>query len=252
MLCSTNNEYSPEAAPYTVRPDDTFYKISKYYNITLDDLIEANPETDPDHIKVGDTLCIPLAQQNVHCPAGTETYTIQEDDTIYKLSLRLNVSMNMLLKMNSKMNPDTLLPGQIICIPKPWSKYVNDVYKVSFLYPPRWARINALHYEGVDGFFRISSLNSDQDLEEICKAEAYHKLKPYGSRPEIVLTAIAGFKAGLVLPSMDQPMEMKKQAAVILQYPYAFKISHQLNSHLVLWIDKDHISDIRNSLIITV
>ncbi|OGO77254.1 MAG: hypothetical protein A2Y23_04605 [Clostridiales bacterium GWB2_37_7] len=147
------------------------------------------------------------------------------------------------------MNPDALLPGQIICIPKPWNSYRNSTYKIGFMYPTRWAKISSLHYEGVDGFFRISSMSSIQELEEACKEEAYHKLKPYGSQPEIVLTTAAGLKACLAIPSEDQPMEMKKQAAIIIQYPQEVEIDNQYHNHLIIWVDKEHMYDIKNSLI---
>lgn len=248
MLCSADRECMTAAAPYTVCHDDTFYKISKYYNITLDDLMEANPNANPDHIKVGDTLCIPLSLQNIQCASGSETYTVLENDSIYKLSQKFNISMNILLKANPRINPDALLPGQIICIPKPWNEYINNEYKISFLYPTRWAKINTLHYEGVDGFFHISTMNSGKSLEEICYTEAHHKLKPYGSRPEIILTTAAGLNAGLVLPSADQPMEMKKQGAIILQYNDELEVNNQKYNHLLIRVDKDHISDIKNSL----
>jgi LysM repeat protein len=250
MFCSDDKKSIPGASPYSIQRDDTFYKISKYYSINLDDLLEANPYTDPDKLIVGDILCIPLSLQNVHCHLGSETYTIQENDTIYTLAQRFNIKIDALLKANSRISPDALLPGQIICIPKPWNKYSNENYKISFMYPTRWAKINNLHYEGVDGFFRISALKTDLKLEDICKAEAFHKLKPYGANPDIVPTMVAGYFACLVIPSTDQPMEMKNQAALIIQYTQELEINNQYYNHLVIWADKEHITDIENSLII--
>lgn len=250
MFCSDDKKCIQGAAPYSIQRDDTFYKISKYYSINLDDLLEANPYVDPNKLNVGEVLCIPLPLQNVHCHSGSETYTIQENDTIYGLAQRFNIKINALLKANSRINPDALLPGQKICLPMPWNKYSSEAYKVAFMYPTRWAKIDDLHYEGVDGFFRISTLSSDLELEELCKAEAYHKLKPYGANPDFVPTMVAGYYACIVVPSSDQPMEMKKQAALIIQYPQGLQINNQQHNHLIIWADKDHINDIENSLII--
>lgn len=44
---------------YIIRPGDTFYSIARRYGVSLDQLLEANPETDPDLLRVGDPVCIP-------------------------------------------------------------------------------------------------------------------------------------------------------------------------------------------------
>lgn len=250
MHCHSDKECPIGAAQYSARVDDTFYKISKYYSITLDDLIDANPDTDPDNINAGDTLCIPLSLQMINRPAGTEIYTIEQGDTIYKLAKKFNMKLNTLLNANNRINPDALLPGQIIYIPKPYSKYISEECKIEFLYPSRWAKVNDLNYEGVNGFFRIAALKSDKALEEICKEEAFHKLKPYGTHPEIIPTAAAGLNACLVIPSMDQPMEMKKQAAMVIKYPKELKLNGENYNHMIIWADKEHIADLISSLAI--
>jgi TolB protein len=130
--------------------------------------------------------------------------------------------------------------------------YKNLSYGIELMYPTRWAMVNNLHYEGVDGFFRISTLQSDSSLEDICKREAYHKLKPYGSNPRITHTSASSLTACMVLPSIDQPMEMKKQTALVIEYPNPIMIDNKTFSHLILWTDHEHIGDIRNSINITV
>lgn len=145
---------------------------------------------------------------------------------------------------------DTLLPGQVINIPKSWSKYINTTYNLSFMYPTLWAKVNSLHYAGIDGYFRISILKSEMPLEDICKIEAYHNLQPYGSDPEIVYGTTAGLDSYLIIPSADQPTDMKKQTALIVKYPKGLEIDNQTYSHLILWTDMEHLNDIKNSLII--
>ncbi|MDF2591596.1 MAG: hypothetical protein K0S75_1062 [Clostridia bacterium] len=144
----------------------------------------------------------------------------------------------------------TLLPGQINNITKPLSKYTNPIYNVSLMYPTQWAKVNSLHYAGIDGYFRISVLESDMSLEEICKIEAYHKLEPYGSDPTIVSDTSAGQDVCLIVPSEDQPTDMKRQTALVIKYPNGLNIDSETYSHLILWTDMEHLQDIKNSLII--
>lgn len=248
MFYQANRSCSSGIVPYITQTGDTFYKISRYYNITLDDLLEANPDIDPDNFCVGEAINIPLALQRINCHTGTEMYTIKHGDTIYNLAKKLNIKISTLIKANKHINPDALLPGQIIYTPKPWNKYINKSYNITFLYPTRWAKVNALCYEGVDGFFRISVIKSDKALEDICRAEAYHKLKPYGSNPTIVNTNAANCDACLVIPSQDQPMEMKKQAALVIKYPQDMEIDNKMYSHIIIWANLEQIYDIKNNI----
>lgn len=248
MISTPEMETSADTVFYTVRDNDTLYKISKYYNIGLDDLIEANKDFDPDHLRFGDVIQIPLSLQVVDYPVNTEPYTIQEQDSIYKLAQRFNIKINSILKVNPHMDPDALLTGQIICIPKLWSQYTNEDCKVSFMYPVRWAKVNNFNYEGVDGFFRIATLHSTDSIEEICRQEAKHKLKPYGSHPEFLTISLGGHEAGIILPSSDQHNEMKRQAFLLLRYREALQLRQGPQTHLIIWCDLAHLNDIKDSL----
>jgi len=108
----------PEGNYYTIVPGDTLYNIARSYNVSLDDLIEANPGIDPYRIMVGQVICIPLAVPPVKCTKG-KPYTIKPGDTFYRLSRRFNVSLDDLVKINPRIDPDRLLVGQTICIPTP-------------------------------------------------------------------------------------------------------------------------------------
>lgn len=106
----------PQGNYYRIKSGDTLYKIAKYYNISLDDLVEANPSIDPDKLAVGQTICIPLATPPVTCQ-GQATHTIEEGDTLYQIAQMHNVTVGQLLNANPGINPRALLVGQVICIP---------------------------------------------------------------------------------------------------------------------------------------
>ncbi|NLG83641.1 MAG: LysM peptidoglycan-binding domain-containing protein, partial [Firmicutes bacterium] len=40
----------PEGNFYTIRPGDTFFSLARLFNVSLDDLLEANPGVDPDRL----------------------------------------------------------------------------------------------------------------------------------------------------------------------------------------------------------
>lgn len=45
-----------EEQKYIVEEGDTYWTIAEYFNMTLDELITANPNSDPEHIQIGDEL----------------------------------------------------------------------------------------------------------------------------------------------------------------------------------------------------
>jgi TolB protein len=85
-------------------------------------------------------------------------------------------------------------------------------------------------------------------LEEVCSNEAYHKLKPYGTHPTVTDTTAAGMEACLIIPSSDQPMEMRGQSALIAKYENPLELEGTAYQYLLLLSDKDHLKDIADSL----
>ncbi|MBD1382498.1 LysM peptidoglycan-binding domain-containing protein [Metabacillus arenae] len=137
-------------------------------------------------------------------------------------------------------------PSPIIELPR--KRYTNLVYKVNFQYPAYWQRVNNERYEGVDGFFQISAISADENIQEVCQAEAFHQLMPYGSMPRIVNTQIQNQEACFIFPSADQPAEMRKQAALIARYPKPVEILETVYNYFILWADQPHINEIALTL----
>ncbi len=49
----------PSYVVYVVQPGDTLWKISRRYRTTVDAIIEANPNINPDNLQVGQKICVP-------------------------------------------------------------------------------------------------------------------------------------------------------------------------------------------------
>jgi len=114
----------PGAAPpgcpggflYTIRAGDTFFSLAQRFNVTVNELIAANPGVDPDRLQIGQQICIPTEPPTPGCPGGF-LYTIQAGDTFFSLARRFNVTVNQLIAANPGVDPDALRIGQQICIP---------------------------------------------------------------------------------------------------------------------------------------
>lgn len=233
----------PEGNSYSIQPRDTFYAIARFFNISVDDLKEANPMVNPNRLQIGQVICIPLATPPVNCPMGIFPYIVKQGDTFYSISQRFGVTVNELELANRNINPMALLIGQKLCIPKTGRRYLNEQLNVNFLYPINWSKVNEYRYEGPDGFFQVAAV-SGESLEQVCRNEATHALKPYGSDPTIVETTIDNQNACFIFPYSDQPPEMKGQSALIVIYPRPVTIDGQSYEFFILWADQSHIREI--------
>jgi TolB protein len=130
----------------------------------------------------------------------------------------------------------------------PLNTFTSQQYRIRFSYPANWQKVNEDRYEGEDGFFQISALSSDENLETVCRNEALHPLLPYGSSPQISHHSTQNQPACLIFPSADQPAEMRNQAALIVQYPIPIEIEGNSYQYFILWADSQHIQRLSSTL----
>lgn len=71
-----------EEKTYIVEKGDTYWTIAEYFNMTLDDLITANPTSDPERIQIGDELNLVVPKPFVNVQVKRKL--IQEEKVAYE------------------------------------------------------------------------------------------------------------------------------------------------------------------------
>lgn len=104
---------------HMVKQGDSLYSIAKKYDVSLENIVKANPEiSNPDAIEVGMKVKIPsqpkTALEVIH------HHIVQQGDTLWKLSKAWGIQLTDMIKANPQLkNPNALLTGEVVNIPKP-------------------------------------------------------------------------------------------------------------------------------------
>lgn len=110
---------------HTVTKGQSLYSISSMYNVTIDDIVRLNPGSDK-QIREGAALKIPQATNN-----NSEKpvfHTIQAGETLYRLSVKYNITTQAICQANPGLSTENFRTGQVIIIPvKSETKQVQDV-----------------------------------------------------------------------------------------------------------------------------
>lgn len=101
---------------YTIQAGDTYFSLARRFNVTVDQLIQANPGVNPDALRIGQQICIPTRPPGPG-PCQGMLYTIRAGDTYFSLAQRFNVTVAALIAANPGVDPNRLMIGQQICIP---------------------------------------------------------------------------------------------------------------------------------------
>jgi len=104
-------------SPYEIKKGDTLSIIARRFSTTVQAIISANPDIDPDKLMIGQTICVTQKQpQHPTCPT-LNTYVIQKGDILSAIAGAFNVSVQEVVAINPGLDPNNIEVGTIICLP---------------------------------------------------------------------------------------------------------------------------------------
>lgn len=99
---------------YTVQRGDSLWKISRKYEVPVNDIISFNNLSSV-NLQIGDELKIPLTSQDNN--TASKTYTVKTGDTLWSIAKNFDVSVND-LKAANNVTSNLLSVGQTLTIPQ--------------------------------------------------------------------------------------------------------------------------------------
>lgn len=111
---------------HQVKSGDTVSAIARHYEVSLDMIVKMNAGLRPDHIRIGQKLIIPALKEKVPY-AGVHTidtqhnfegsYLVQAGDTLWSISRRFNVPVELLAEKNKLAVSSILREGMSLNVP---------------------------------------------------------------------------------------------------------------------------------------
>lgn len=134
-----------------------------------------------------------------------------------------------------------------------WTDFTSSRFRVSFKHPASWrataGQTEDDSLEGATGFVFLSGIDGrPPSVVEAVLSETTGQRMPYGTKPVVVSTRVDGQEGRLVMPSSDQPAEMRGRAMLMLKYPKPVPFSTESYHYLAVYADKDHIQRIMRTL----
>jgi len=87
---------------HVIKSGETFYSISKQYNISVPEILEWNNIDVNDKLAVGQKLVIYLTNKHTVNEIGFITHTVNPGETLFNISKKYNVEIQDLMKWNDK------------------------------------------------------------------------------------------------------------------------------------------------------
>ncbi|MBE5769565.1 MAG: LysM peptidoglycan-binding domain-containing protein [Clostridiales bacterium] len=105
----------PRGAGYYIwQQGDSLAGVAARNSTTAQAIRVINPDVDFDTLAAGSEICLP--SQSYTCISG-QPYTVRQGDTFSGIAEALNISVYELAERNPGVTPDSLMPGQILCVP---------------------------------------------------------------------------------------------------------------------------------------
>lgn len=112
---------TPGSEFHTVQSGQTYYSISKAYNISIKELLELNNLSDSDRLKSGQKLRVKKVEggepETESQPSGVQTHTVAPGETLFRISQTYHISVDDIKKVNN-MSGNSVMVGQKLKIPQ--------------------------------------------------------------------------------------------------------------------------------------
>lgn len=225
---------------YVIKPGDSIYKISRLFNISSKEIIEANELREPDKLAQGSAIFI---------PEKVRKHFVAPGQSLYSIAKTYNTTIKDIILANPQLtNPASIYPGMVINIPKSEKKVPLLVNGYSFPQINKLILDKTLPYLDFLSIFSYE-VKEDGTLNPINDDTLINAALSKNVKPVMVITNIKegrGFSSELVSTILNSAalrktltdnvlkiMDQKKYTGLNIDFEYLYpKDREQYNLYL--------------------
>lgn len=110
-----DKEENSNTTIHVVRSGDTYWKISNYYKIDIQELLKLNNAHEYSELNIGQKILIP--EESGQAVINYKNYTVQKGDNFWSISIKFGIPQQELINFNNMSEYTVLNIGDIIKIP---------------------------------------------------------------------------------------------------------------------------------------
>ena len=104
-------------SPYEIKNADTLGNIASRFGTSVQAIIAANPDINPNILSIGQKICITdKTPDTTTCPT-LNTYVVRPGDTFWSIAGAFEITLQQLINSNPGINPNNIYNGLILCLP---------------------------------------------------------------------------------------------------------------------------------------
>ena len=113
----TTNDATQEFEYITVRRGDTLSAIAREYNASYQYLAKINGIPNPNIIRVGQRLKVPILRDDEINDTSHRLYIVKRGNTLTQIAREFNVTIQEIVELNDIANPNLIFAGEVLRIP---------------------------------------------------------------------------------------------------------------------------------------
>lgn len=120
---------------HVVQKGETLYRLSRLYDVTVEDIVKLNPELSKDGLKADMEILIPVVKITTEsAPQCKEMHKVKKKETLWSISQMYGITVEELKKANPAMfdSDYQLKKGDLVCIPASTGKKTSEPVAVGY------------------------------------------------------------------------------------------------------------------------